>query len=292
MAPGGMAARPAKRQKRLTVLSSSDDDLGAGQNGALRQASRKTSNGREPTTPRKISDVALVLPSRSPSKRKAAAAVKISPSRKNGKQENESSKQRGKGSLYTFFTSSTQQQQQPATSAQRQITPVTVEEVGEEEDLIQDDSFDDELFDAAMTDVTALNGSTESSQARSTVGSKFPATQKFVKPSKSGVALTTPSVATEALRSERRPWAEEYAPINMDELAVHKNKVADVRKWLENVMRGRDKKVGALRLLGYIQKWSCGPLLYFLCHSRQSISHKGPVAQAAHPPSSDMSSPI
>ncbi|KHN99929.1 cell cycle checkpoint protein RAD17 [Metarhizium album ARSEF 1941] len=36
-----------------------------------------------------------------------------------------------------------------------------------------------------------------------------------------------------------RPWSERFGPRNLDELAVHKKKVADVRRWLEDVMSGR-----------------------------------------------------
>ncbi|KAL1870254.1 hypothetical protein VTK73DRAFT_2803 [Phialemonium thermophilum] len=36
-----------------------------------------------------------------------------------------------------------------------------------------------------------------------------------------------------------RPWSERFAPVNLDELAVHKRKVADVRRWLEDVLDGR-----------------------------------------------------
>ena len=40
-----------------------------------------------------------------------------------------------------------------------------------------------------------------------------------------------------------RPWAEKYAPISVEELAVHKKKVVDVRGWLDNALHGRDQKV-------------------------------------------------
>ena len=38
---------------------------------------------------------------------------------------------------------------------------------------------------------------------------------------------------------DTRPWAERFSPSNLDELAVHKKKVADVRTWFEDVMNGR-----------------------------------------------------
>ncbi|RKF82583.1 Cell cycle checkpoint protein RAD17, partial [Golovinomyces cichoracearum] len=46
------------------------------------------------------------------------------------------------------------------------------------------------------------------------------------------------TVAQEEYESDLRPWAERFAPSSLDELAVHKRKVADVRKWLEDAMGG------------------------------------------------------
>lgn len=37
---------------------------------------------------------------------------------------------------------------------------------------------------------------------------------------------------------DTRPWADRFAPASLEELAVHKRKVADVRAWLEAVMQG------------------------------------------------------
>lgn len=41
---------------------------------------------------------------------------------------------------------------------------------------------------------------------------------------------------------DQRPWAERFAPSTLDELAVHKKKVSDVRNWLENVYSGKSSK--------------------------------------------------
>jgi cell cycle checkpoint protein len=57
--------------------------------------------------------------------------------------------------------------------------------------------------------------------------------QRFLRPSKS----TTPK--TPANDDDARPWSERFAPVNLDELAVHKRKVQDVRRWLDEVFAGR-----------------------------------------------------
>lgn len=57
------------------------------------------------------------------------------------------------------------------------------------------------------------------------------ASQRFLRPPRL-VQDTIPN-------NEQRPWAEQFGPANLEELAVHKKKVADVRRWLEDVMAGK-----------------------------------------------------
>jgi len=42
--------------------------------------------------------------------------------------------------------------------------------------------------------------------------------------------------------TDRRPWTEKYGPASLEELAVHKKKVADVRTWLTDVFGHRGRK--------------------------------------------------
>ncbi|KAI1150505.1 cell cycle checkpoint protein RAD17 [Nemania diffusa] len=58
--------------------------------------------------------------------------------------------------------------------------------------------------------------------------------QKFLRPPLLSRAPVAPVVDI-----EQRPWSERFGPTNLDELVVHKKKVADVRRWLEDVMAGR-----------------------------------------------------
>ncbi|KAJ2991898.1 hypothetical protein NUW58_g2351 [Xylaria curta] len=41
---------------------------------------------------------------------------------------------------------------------------------------------------------------------------------------------------------EQRPWCERFGPTDLNELAVHKKKVADVRRWLDDVKAGRTRQ--------------------------------------------------
>ena len=45
---------------------------------------------------------------------------------------------------------------------------------------------------------------------------------------------------------DTRPWAQRYAPANLDEVAVHKRKVSDVQRWLKDVFAGRRREVSCL----------------------------------------------
>ncbi|KAL5121399.1 RFC checkpoint protein Rad17 [Pleosporales sp. CAS-2024a] len=66
--------------------------------------------------------------------------------------------------------------------------------------------------------------------------------QKFLRTT-SGARPTPP--AAQPVRKDtvdRRPWTERFGPVSLEELAVHKNKVAHVRTWLEDVFSGQGRK--------------------------------------------------
>jgi cell cycle checkpoint protein len=71
--------------------------------------------------------------------------------------------------------------------------------------------------------------------------------QRFLKTARSNgtsQATSTASASTAAPRPDEdsRPWSERFAPVSLDELAVNKRKVQDVRKWLEEVFTGRARQ--------------------------------------------------
>ncbi|KAI1456001.1 Rad17-domain-containing protein [Annulohypoxylon moriforme] len=70
-----------------------------------------------------------------------------------------------------------------------------------------------------------------SQSSQPTSGPPVISSQKFLKPPRAQNSLVA--------NDEQRPWFERFAPLNLEELAVHKKKVADVRRWLEDVMAGR-----------------------------------------------------
>ncbi|KAK4117205.1 hypothetical protein N656DRAFT_773275 [Canariomyces notabilis] len=62
--------------------------------------------------------------------------------------------------------------------------------------------------------------------------------KKFLKPPAAPRPNAISVVSADA-DNDARPWSERFAPVNLDELAVHKRKVMDVRRWLEEVLAGR-----------------------------------------------------
>lgn len=66
---------------------------------------------------------------------------------------------------------------------------------------------------------------------------------KFLRTSSGGRSTPPAQSQTAQIDStDRRPWTEKYGPSSLDELAVHKKKVADVRTWLTGVYTGKERK--------------------------------------------------
>ncbi|OTA58423.1 Rad17-domain-containing protein [Hypoxylon sp. EC38] len=103
------------------------------------------------------------------------------------------------------------------------------------DDIISDPiSDDDDVGEhrAASTSRVGLNARKRFRDApQSAIGPAVVSSQKFLKPPRPQQDPTA--------GDEQRPWSERFAPVNLEELAVHKKKVADVRRWLEDVMAGR-----------------------------------------------------
>ncbi|KAI1412147.1 hypothetical protein F5Y13DRAFT_180242 [Hypoxylon sp. FL1857] len=99
-------------------------------------------------------------------------------------------------------------------------------------DPISDDDDDVGEHRAASTSRVGLNARKRFRDTpQSSMGPAVASSQKFLKPPRPQQGSTT--------GDEHRPWSERFAPVNLEELAVHKKKVADVRRWLEDVMAGR-----------------------------------------------------
>ena len=141
------------------------------------------------------------------------------------------------GSLLTFFTKQAQRQQAEGSGATTTAKPrtrlaSTITTKVEDHDTISDDDVEESTAHA-----TSLVGLAEKKWGKANGIVKtndlntYSSSQKFIKKPKPLMYISDDD--------DMRPWAERFGPINLEELAVHKRKVGDVRTWLENVMTGR-----------------------------------------------------
>lgn len=231
-----MAPPPAKKQKRLIVLSSEDDEADEESRHATGSKSKRSigttgslrkSNGRSSAT---------LLPTRA-----RASSGKPTPGSSPNKPNRKSHEA---GTLYTFFNTATQIQRADGGSRAAHAASQQVEE----DDLIEDDSLDEglmrrsstqkEMQSTRLSQIWARNTSAEGS---SSTRNRPDALQKFLSADKTKLPQATHEAP--ARLEDTKPWAEMFGPTSLEELAVHKKKVEDIRNWLNNVMDGKDRKV-------------------------------------------------
>lgn len=246
-----MAPPPAKRRKR-NVVHDSDDDEGKPANTLTNfllssPSSKITSSNlhsRGPTTsPSPIkerarptnasqSTISSSLP-RTLQNQDSRSASNSPEKPKSRSKKRVKTEEKGKSAdLLTLF--SKQAQKAPT----RPRAPTKTNSV---DDIISDpisDSDDGDDIADKKTSSTSIVGKIARRRLgdRSShvgTGSALPlnSSQKFLKPPRPYPPAT--------VDDDLRPWAERFAPVNLEELAVHKKKVADVRRWLEDVMAGR-----------------------------------------------------
>ena len=247
-----MAPPPVKKQKRLVVLSSDEagegddkfssteqisDQEAASVSRSTRVQSRSLPSRRKVTGDESLGDHRLNI-----SDRKAKLPLERS-RRKPKAKSNAVAKASKAGSLYSFFNSAVQTQ-----NASTKID-ILKHDAQEREDIIQDD-FPDEGRGKPLRERKVKDQTTEcydqprqcSSGNESSVNKEQQpnASQRFGKKFRSG-EFAQPDNAGE--KGNSRPWSERFAPQSLDELAVHKKKILDVRRWLENAFHGPGHKV-------------------------------------------------
>lgn len=257
-----MPPPPKKRQKRLVLLDSDDeassvhkqqqDKIQVVNTPASRTRSKFTNKGafnqegllgrtrtkERTTTTRARSDSTRWSPSSSSPERTPPKPKKNKTCAPNG-------------SLHTFFNTA---RQLPFTCKEpkRETNVHQSADVEEQEDIIEDDSPHEKLHRPLSTQSTtnlvldrrkplheqAQNKAVTISQER-----PITASQRFLTVGKSAAREASTQTQTTPKGLDARPWAEKYGPISLEELMVHKKKVADVRGWLEGVYSQRDAKV-------------------------------------------------
>ncbi|KAH8689210.1 Rad17 cell cycle checkpoint protein-domain-containing protein [Talaromyces proteolyticus] len=248
-----MAAPPAKRQRKLVVLSSSDND----------EETLSFDHSRSPTA---TSSAELTnsrsrrqqsSPTKSPAKTRARTQKSASASTTTMKKRKERTNtvETSPRSLHRFFQPATEEQRwssnRPAAAVAAQKQKLEVDDAEEiEDDLIEDDygSFDEIFEQFKVKEKTSTVKISEQQKAKVSlknggVGRSSRPQRRFIldgDEQKKGAA--SGNVGRKELgQIDSRPWPERYAPVDIQELAVHKRKVADVHGWLSAAFSSENK---------------------------------------------------
>ncbi|KAI1360598.1 cell cycle checkpoint protein RAD17 [Xylaria arbuscula] len=124
--------------------------------------------------------------------------------------------------------------------------PVKLDDITSDPISDEDDVGEHRAKTASHVGLASLKRFKEASTGNAIASSSISSSQKFIRPT---LPQRDPSAD-----NEQRPWSERFGPNNLNELAVHKKKVADVRKWLEDVMAGRAAGTGKTTTLQLLAK--------------------------------------
>lgn len=256
-----MDTRPSKRQR--TIVCSDDDDepvspLSRSRSPAL--PSTFTSATAAPSRPEGIATASSSLLTTRDSRSKLNARSRTSeaaPSKRPSASPSPQKKAPSKPSqsLHSFFQPATEGQRWSSQKFEVKRGPEAASKGNPVEDDIIEDDYDsyDEIFTQHLAGVSADVGNTAKSarqdhnesrlsEPKRSIKSRNPTrhTKRFLLPKS---PATKGSTARLSIESDGRPWAQRFAPSNLDELVVHKRKVSDVQKWLEDVFAGRRPQV-------------------------------------------------
>jgi len=254
--------QPRASRRRVVPVSSDEDDDEEVQTAPVDDGSRneapkpaagklksiRRSSRQQPTPASSTQDAAIQKPSGKATKAKNKESdVQISPGKtratkakaKTAVQEEPKSKSKP---IYSFFNAATQRQQ----SSQRSASPMTHAAPLDETEIIESDDENASGLSLSKGSSVALamrKRKVQQAQTRDDEPSLLPPpTQKFRKTSDGG---RTPSISV--INEDKRPWVVQFGPSSLDELAVHKRKVGDVRNWLNAAYNGKRQRVLVLK---------------------------------------------
>lgn len=263
-----MASRPSKRQKRPMVISSDDEDSEVRQqlsktHGKSQELKFKSTGDRidsKPAIPqlRHTKTRSTTLKSSLPlSTQTSRQSSQLHSAKKPVRKQTRSQNAEKSDALYKIFSgASNNQRSRHGSQCSADLSAGNIAE----EDLIEDDSIDEEfgkllasqLTTRSVLDRRKLNSAPSQSLAAPIYQESAPSgSQKFIIQGKPLIRKTLEGPLDDEV--DLRPWAERYGPITIEEVMVHKKKVADVRTWLENCKQNRGHKVLPLKtLLGLV----------------------------------------
>ncbi|EKD16232.1 uncharacterized protein L3040_009530 [Drepanopeziza brunnea f. sp. 'multigermtubi'] len=256
-------APPTKRRKRNVVPSSDEQDdedepvtkLGARPSNLVSSSPPSSNDANPPTAGKALTRTAAPSKKMQPRAKTANHPPNAAPvhlpkqvrgaktSTKSASSSPEKAKWKGlvddkvkSGNIHTFFTKQAQRQQAEGTIGTVSRPKVAVRSSNssrheEDDDLISDDDvIESKAPTSSMVGLAARKRARGVELQNNGDGDFFSASQKFLVPK--------PPLEIQP-EEDTRPWAERFAPANLEDLAVHRKKVSDVRAWLEGVMGGR-----------------------------------------------------
>ena len=264
-----MASRPSKRQKRLIVLSSDDETQTVTQDQASLKAEQIRKKGLKDELANDNVTYSQALPRRSrPNTRSATLRPRSSASADNSPPLSPKKPKPGRlreakhentRSLRTYFNPKECTTQSNINS---QHLSSVIEADGEVEDIIDDDSSDAEAWKCLSSQDTTRFVLDRRKQhllptrrcESITTSAELPsASQRFIFTETPLNDEARKCVDNKLDQTDLRPWAEKYAPTVLEELMVHKKKVGDVQKWMENFWQNRGSKVWLCKTAQHFQ---------------------------------------
>ncbi|KAL8798636.1 MAG: hypothetical protein Q9182_006511 [Xanthomendoza sp. 2 TL-2023] len=245
-----MGSPPARKRRKLVILSSEDDeeDLST-KEGGENQGRSKTLEASSQTQDHNEQSI-HVLPTRLRLKPKPVIKpprIPQPPSKKPAPKSQNFREYFKPSSLDTYFNRSSYSPNIKAPRSHATKGDLTVDE----EDFIEDDSFDEELQKLSnpyhgtqgATKQISATGRSLKLDSRSRISSGLlSGSQVFKKLGNGAGKIHKEAEALKARQADTRPWADRYGPVSFEELAVHKKKVADVSDWLHGVYQHRSRK--------------------------------------------------
>ncbi|KAJ5112083.1 hypothetical protein N7532_000128 [Penicillium argentinense] len=216
-----MDGRPPKRQRRTIPEETTPESappLTTSTNARPALSSRPKITRPRPAPPRSLRD-----PSSSPKQTKSKPK-----------------------SLHSFFSKATEGQRWSAQKFESKPALAPAETTLDADEIEDDyDSYDEifsELDAGKQADTRPASKPTRAVPKKTTsVKPRTKPIKRFLMPPDSSVPNTQRG-SRPSIEEDLRPWAQRYAPSGLDELAVHKRKVSDVQKWLEDVFEGRRRE--------------------------------------------------
>ncbi|KAI5868676.1 hypothetical protein GGS23DRAFT_602372 [Durotheca rogersii] len=240
-------APPAKRRRRNVLHGSSDDEeVPRSQANTLTNYLLSSPDQQQATSPKRASRTIPVSPT--PAVRKSSRLLasrptvptpasqpslpgrnefksgSTSPEKANASRPFARGKPAGKEKTADLVSMFSKQAQRALTASPTKRDDIASDPISDDDDVGE--------HRAASISRVGQNARKRSRDASQPAGGPVGmSSQKFLKPPR--------PVRDPAPADEQRPWSERFGPSSLAELAVHKKKVADVRRWLEDVMAGR-----------------------------------------------------